>query len=113
AGNGPGITLQGTSGKDVIFGTDSNDTLTGGGGHDQFVFSDTSSGSVQHTITDFETAMDRLDIRQFSAIHAVTDFTSVQQHGSDTLITLDRNDTILLQNVLAANIHASNFIFHA
>ena len=111
---GNGNTLQGTSGKDVIFATEHNDNLTGGGGRDQFVFSDTSSGSVQHTITDFETTLDRLDLRQFSAIHSVADFNSVlQQVGNDTLITIDGNDTILLQNVLIANIHASNFIFHA
>ena len=86
--------------------------MTGGGGQDQFVFSDTSSGSVQHTITDFETTLDRLDLRQFSAIQALTDVTVAQQ-GSDTLVTVDSNDTILLQNVLAANLHASNFLFHA
>ena len=80
----------------------------------QFVFSDTSSGPVQHTITDFETTLDRLDLRQFSAIHTMADINPVlQQVGNDTLITLDGNDTILLQNVLIANIHASNFIFHA
>jgi hypothetical protein len=69
---------------------------------------------VQHTITDFETTLDRLDLRQFSAIDGMgdTDITIAQQ-GSDTLITLDGNDTILLQNVLVANIHASNFVFHA
>ena len=112
AGSGPGITLTGTSGKDVIFGTDQNDTLTGGGGKDQFVFSDTSSGSVQHLITDFETPLDRIDLREFSAVHTLADITVAQQ-ASDTLITVDGNDTILLQNVLAAQVQASNFLFHA
>ena len=38
AAKGPGLTLEGTSGKDVIFATEGSDTLTGGGGEDQFVF---------------------------------------------------------------------------
>ncbi len=112
AGNGPNITLQGTGGKDVIFGTESSDTLTGGGGQDQFVFSPTSSGTVQHAITDFETPLDRIDLREFTTIHTLANITVAQQ-GSDTLVTVDSNDSILLQNVIAANIHASNFIFHA
>jgi hypothetical protein len=67
---------------------------------------------VQHTVTDFEASLDRLDVRQFTGIDELTDFTVAQQ-GNDTLITLDTHDTILLQNVVATNIHASNFLFHA
>jgi VCBS repeat-containing protein len=112
AGTAANPTLVGTSGKDVIFGTEGNDTLTGGGGHDQFVFSAADSGNVQHTITDFETPLDKLDLREISFIDELTDITVAQQ-GSDTLITLDTHNTILLQNVQAANLHASNFIFHS
>jgi hypothetical protein len=36
----------------------------------------------------------------------------VAQRGNDTLVTLDTHDTVLLQNVLATNINASNFLFH-
>ncbi|WP_457824547.1 hypothetical protein, partial [Staphylococcus aureus] len=42
---GQGITLNGTSGKDVIFSAGTNDTLTGGGGKDQFVFSPDGGGN--------------------------------------------------------------------
>ncbi|HKU05317.1 MAG TPA: hypothetical protein VJR30_04545, partial [Bradyrhizobium sp.] len=112
AGNGPGVTLQGTSGKDIIFATDGDDTLTGDAGHDQFVFTPLSSGSVQHTVTDFETLSDKIDIRQFAAVASLADISAVQQ-GNDTLITLDSHDTILLQNVVATNLNAGNFIFHA
>jgi VCBS repeat-containing protein len=112
ADTGSNLTLQGTSGKDVIFGTESSDTLTGGAGADQFVFGPTSSGTVQHTITDFETPLDKIDLREFSAIDGLEDITVVQQ-GNDTVITLDSvNHTIRLQNVIADNMH-SNFIFHA
>jgi len=113
AGSGPNITLQGTPGKDVILATNSQDVLTGGAAHDQFVFAPTSSGpSVQHTITDFLAGADTIDVRQFSNISASALPTETQQ-GSDTLITLDSHDTLLLKNVAAINLHASDFIFHA
>ena len=41
-GSGPNITLQGTSGKDVILATNSQDVLTGGAAQDQFMFAPTS-----------------------------------------------------------------------
>ena len=112
-GSGPNITLQGTSGKDVILATNSQDVLTGGASQDQFVFAPTSSGpSVQHTITDFLAGVDKVDVRQFSNISASALPTETQQ-GSDTLITLDSHDTLLLKNVAAVNLHTSDFIVHA
>jgi Ca2+-binding RTX toxin-like protein len=113
AGTGPNITLQGTPGNDVIFATGNQDILTGGGGQDQFVFKPTSSGpSVQHTITDFVAGLDKIDVRQFSNLSASTLPTEAQQ-GSDTLVTLDSHDTLLLKNVSATNLHVSDFILHA
>ncbi|WOH46946.1 Calx-beta domain-containing protein [Bradyrhizobium sp. sBnM-33] len=110
AGSGPNITLQGTSGKDVILATNNQDVLTGDAAQDQFVFAPTSSGpSVQHTITDFGAGVDKIDVRQFSNISASALPTETQQ-GSDTLITLDSNDTLLLKNVAAISLHASDFI---
>jgi Ca2+-binding RTX toxin-like protein len=112
-GSGSNVTLQGTTGKDVIFATGSSDILTGGGGQDQFVFKPTSSGpTVQHTITDFVDGLDKIDVRQFSAITAST-LPSETQLGNDTLITLDSHDTVLLKNTLVANLHSSDFIIHA
>jgi large repetitive protein len=113
AGSGPNITLQGTSGKDVILATNSQDLLTGAAAQDQFVFAPTSSGlSVQHTITDFEVGVDKIDVRQFSSISASALPIETQQ-GSDTLITFDSNDSLLLKNVAATNLHASDFLVHA
>jgi Ca2+-binding RTX toxin-like protein len=111
AGSGPNITLQGTSGKDVIFATTSADTLTGGAGQDQFLFKPILSGTVQHTITDFEAGIDTLDVRQFSNITGASIPAAVQQ-GSDTLITLDGHDTLLLKNVIASSVHVSDFLVH-
>jgi large repetitive protein len=112
-GSGPGITLTGTAGKDVIFATGNQDTLTGAGGQDQFVFAPTISGSpVQHTVTDFDVNLDKLDLRQFSSLTA-SHLPTESQQGADTLVTLDANDTILLKNVVASNLHTSDFILHA
>jgi len=112
-GSGPNVTLQGTSGKDVILATNSQDVLIGGAAQDQFVFAPTSAGpSVQHMITDFVAGLDTIDLRQFSNISAAALPTETQQ-GNNTLITLDGHDTLLLTNVTATNLHASDFILHA
>jgi hypothetical protein len=50
---------------DVIFATGNNDTLTGGGGVDQFVFDQTTGA---HTITDFSTVEDHIDLTALSSI---------------------------------------------
>ncbi|WP_375306907.1 LamG-like jellyroll fold domain-containing protein [Bradyrhizobium sp. A11] len=109
-----GITLQGTSGKDVIFATESSDTLIGGGAKDQFVFAPTSSQDpIQHAVSDFETGLDKIDLRQFTNITSWTQVSALtEQQGDDTLLTLDANDKILLKNVVAGNLHASDFILH-
>jgi nitrogen fixation protein len=113
AATGPNIALQGTPGKDVILATNGPDVLTGGSGQDQFVFTPTSSGSsVQHTITDFVAGLDKLDVQQFSNI-SVSSIPQGTQQGSDTLITLDSHDTLLLKNVVASTLQTSDFIVHA
>jgi hypothetical protein len=112
------VTLTGTSGKDVIFATGNNDTLTGGGGADQFVFNKTTGA---HTITDFSTINDHIDLTGLSSI--VTGATlntwlagnvaASTTNAADTVISLGSSETITLHNVLAANITASDFIVHA
>jgi len=106
-GTGP---LTGTSGKDVIFATGYDDTLTGGGAADQFVFAPQDTINSD-TITDFDVARDKIDVRQFGNINSWTNIPAVQQ-GNDTLITLDGNTNVLLKNVVATTLHASDFIVH-
>lgn len=127
-----GIILQGTSGKDVIFATDTNDTLTGGGAKDQFVFApglmyDEDGQPVTdftHTITDFTEGLDKIDLRQFSDVSCFSNLTIVQQGGGDTLVTWQQqvtppegaaiieHESLLLKNAIAANLKASDFILH-
>ena len=121
---GNGVTLQGTSGKDVIFSTDGPDTLIGGAGSDQFVFSPNPSNSVQDTIADFVEGVDRIDLREFTGISSanIQDLILTAQTsqangltGNDTRLTLDdaSHTTVLLKNVLATSLAASDFIVHA
>jgi hypothetical protein len=112
-GSVPNVTLQGTSGRDVIFATNSQDVLAGLAAKDQFVFAPTSSDlSVEHTITDFEAGVDKIDLRQFSDISTSALPTETQQ-STDTLITLDSHYTLLLKGVAATSQHAGDFILHA
>jgi Ca2+-binding RTX toxin-like protein len=112
SGSTPGASLVGTSGNDVIFATGNSDTLTGGGGQDQFVFKETTDSTpVQHTITDFNVNLDTIDLRQFGQINNWTQVAETQQ-GADTLLTLDDHTTVLLKNVLATTLHQGDFIVH-
>ncbi len=128
--SGQEVQLVGTGGKDVIFGTDTNDTLTGGAGKDQFVF---SPGAIQyddsfqpitdfsHAINDFHIGEDKIDLRSFSDVTSIANLTITPQSG-DILVTwqqqvrqlegapITEQESLLLKNV-AGNLQASDFIF--
>ncbi|MGY4499027.1 VCBS repeat-containing protein [Bradyrhizobium sp. GM24.11] len=111
-----GVTLTGAAGKDVIFATTSGDTLTGGGGKDQFVFAPGSTGdNARHTITDFMSGLDKIDLRQFSDVSSMSDLTrdgSTVSFSHEISTSVTEHETIVLTNVAAANLKASDFIFH-
>jgi Ca2+-binding RTX toxin-like protein len=86
--------------------------MAGSAANDVFVFKPTSSGpAVELTISDFVTGLDKIDVRQFSNI-AAAHLPIETQLGSDTLVTLDSHDSLLLKNMTATNLHASDFILH-
>jgi hypothetical protein len=114
AAQGP-VTLTGTPGKDVIFATGSNDTLTGGGSADQFVFAPEQNPSAD-TIRISRRARTSIDLRLFSEVgsdningwlstHAVQSSTN----PADVLITLG-NEALTLKNVPVTSLHVSDFI---
>ena len=84
-----------------------NDTMTGGNGNDLFIF---GPGFGQDVITDFGHG-DRIQFHHalFANVQAV--MTASEQVGADTAITLHASDTITLQHVQMANLHASDFLF--
>ncbi|WNV07127.1 cadherin-like domain-containing protein [Tardiphaga sp. 709] len=115
------VALKGTAGKDVILATDASDTMTGGAGKDQFVF---TSNQGQHSITDFTQGEDRIDLHMPNAPTTGNTLTAwldahATQVGNDTLIHLDAPDavvqtnTILLQDVVKSHLTANDFILHA
>jgi hypothetical protein len=118
AETGPNVALNGTSGKDVIFATEGNDTLTGGAGADQFVFAPESECDPSaDEITDFKQGEDHIDLRafaQFVNAENITGWLADPEHVTtscgDKLITLDTGDTITLKGLAAASLLASDFI---
>jgi Ca2+-binding RTX toxin-like protein len=99
------VTLAGTTGKDIFFGT---------GNQDQFVF---AAHSNHDTIMNFTPGQDHIDL---SAVVTTSDVSSwFSQHvaasptnAADTLVTIDAADTIVLHNVLASSLSANDFILH-
>ena len=121
--SGPGgVTLVGTGGKDLIFSSDGNDEMWGDPrpedswygqtGRDNFVF---APDNGQDTIMDFQSGIDRIDLRQFAGeVDADTIDDWLVNHaspsGTDTLIAFDANNSILVKHV--AHLSANDFILH-
>jgi hypothetical protein len=92
------VTLTGTSGKDVFFGT---------GYQDQFVF---AANSNHDTVVNFTSGADHIDLSAVVTASNTADWMAqhVAASGGDTLITIDAADTILLKGV--SSVQASDFI---
>ncbi|WP_425993874.1 VCBS domain-containing protein [Afipia sp. DC4300-2b1] len=107
-----GVTLTGTTGKDIIFSSTGDDTMTGLTGKDNFVFAQVSG---HDTIMDFTSGTDKIDFRALSGMNAnaLTTLLATADHtGGDTLLHINgTTDTLLLKGVAALN--ASDFILHA
>jgi Ca2+-binding RTX toxin-like protein len=98
--------ISGTSGNDTIFGGAGNDTMAGGAGNDTFVF---RANLGQDTVTDFTVGSDVLEFRDGIFADAAAVLAAATASGSDTLITIDAGNTILLKNVAVANLHVGDF----
>jgi VCBS repeat-containing protein len=107
------VALTGTAGKDVIFASSHDDTLTGGASADQFVFKTPSGHDV---ITDFTPGQDKIELDFVPAgSHAFQQWlaSAATQQGADTLIQFDATDSLLLKHVSVSDLHAGDFILHA
>jgi Ca2+-binding RTX toxin-like protein len=114
-GQGDSDTLYGEAGNDVLQGGGGNDRLEGGagddtlnggiGGRDWFVFSTTGWG--HDTIQDFEDGVDLIDLRGSGVSFEQL---SISQSGSGVLVGLGDGSTILLNNLGAAQLTASDFL---
>ncbi|MDF1721638.1 MAG: hypothetical protein P1U65_13260, partial [Minwuia sp.] len=99
--------LRGGGGGDTLQGAAGGDTLTGLSGNDTFVFSD---GDGPDVITDFETG-DLIDLQGIVAISAFSDVQDVlSQAGSDAILDFGGGDSILLEDVTASALSATDFL---
>ncbi|MBI3702042.1 MAG: VCBS repeat-containing protein [Afipia sp.] len=114
-GNGP-ATLVGTNEKDVIFGTENSDMMSGLGGKDNFVFTNTLSGSGSDTITDFQAGSDHVVMNNFGDLFNGDANAWLNANVTDTmngaLVHIDANSSVTLTGVIKANLTVNDFIVH-
>jgi Cadherin-like/FecR protein len=95
-------------GSTTVTATGTNQTLTGTGPSDNFVFNFTNVG--QATVTNFHADTDLLQLRAsvFANVQAALDATADDGHGN-AVITLDAHDSITLAGVNKAQLHQADF----
>ncbi len=100
----------GGDGDDTLEGTSRDETFTGGGGADTFVFDEENGDD---TITDFTADTDKIDLSAFTGITSLDDLL-YWKSGGDTLIylRLDGGGTIRLEGVSPDELDADDFIFY-
>jgi hypothetical protein len=107
----------GSNGNNIIAGGDTmigggqaNQTLTGNGNNDTFVF---APGFGHDTITNFQpaTGVLQIDHSVFANVQAILAATQGDGHGN-AVITADLHDSITLQHVTVAQLQAHHSDFH-
>ncbi|MEC9346811.1 MAG: Ig-like domain-containing protein [Pseudomonadota bacterium] len=116
-----GLDVEGTAGSDLLFGGVGDDTITGNGGNDlitggagadRFVFDDVAGTA---TVTDFDAGAavgDVLDVSAFGFADFNDIMGSATDDGSDTTITLDGDNTLVLLGVVTNDLHQNDFAFN-
>jgi Ca2+-binding RTX toxin-like protein len=111
-GNAAANILNGAAGNDQLVGNAGNDTLTGGLGNDSFDF---STGFGKDIVTDFTAGLGATDVLHFTLGIAFDTYAEIMaaatQVGSNTVITIDANDTITLTNVQKTTLVTDDFLF--
>lgn len=86
------------------------DVLIGGAGNDTFVFRGLAVG--HNTISDFHAGVgleDRIEIDTIPSFDELLE--AISQNGPDTIISIDANNSITLEHVLATDLHQDDFRF--
>ena len=94
-----------------IFALSGNDTLTGAGGNNEFVFAQPIGND---TIYNFNVSTDKIDLMGFANITSFNDIKgniADDGHG-DTVVTLGAGETITLHGVGATSLTAADFVFN-
>ena len=113
--------LSGGDGDDWLYGdgydlkngaTAGDDTLTGGLGDDLFGYANSIGNDV---ITDFTAGAGTEDVIEFYQVAGLSSYAELisksSDDGIDTTITLDVDNTIVLQNVLVSELSSDDFVF--
>ena len=110
-GQSSGAAIYGTDDNNLIKSTSGNDILTGGGGTDQFVFSDAIFG--KDVVTDFKPTGSNHDTLQFDH-SAFANFADILAHatevGKDVVISHDATDIVTLVGVHLNQLTAHDFL---
>jgi len=107
-GNTLANTLAGDANNQVFIGLGGADTLTGGGGNDEFVV---APGSGQDVITDFSVGAggDKVRIEVPGFFDLATIKAQMTQVGADVLLDLTNGDSVLFRNTSLEAFTADNF----
>ncbi len=106
-GDGSANVLMGFGGNDVIVGYGGNDYLVGGSGTDTFVYNAISFGHDE--IADFTIGQDKVAI--YSAVATSFAALTFSASGANTIVSIG-TDSIQLDGLTPAQLHASDFIFY-
>jgi VCBS repeat-containing protein len=109
-----GAALTGTTGKDLIFSTGGDDTMTGQTGADNFVFAAQSGNDI---ITDFHSGDDHIVLNDYGDPFSGTTFddwlaSQVNDTVDGAVIDLGAGNSITLTNVVKASLTVNDFIIH-
>lgn len=108
-GNELNNVVTGNAGENILSGGGGNDIVTGNAGADTFVV---VRGEGSDVVTDFSSAQHdviRLDGFAFKSFAQLA--SSIQQVGTNAFIALGDGQTLTLQNTVASNLKASDFVF--
>ena len=94
-----------------IFALSGNDTLSGAGGNDEFVFAQPFGND---TIYNFNVATDKIDLLAFTNVASFSDIQSniVEDSSGDAVIMIGAGETITLHGVNASSLTPADFVFN-
>ncbi|HMK70186.1 MAG TPA: hypothetical protein VK442_04360, partial [Xanthobacteraceae bacterium] len=92
-----------------IFALPGNDTLTGAGANDLFVFAQPIGND---TIYNFNAVTDKIDLMGFANVTSFSNIQIAEDSTGDAVITIGAGETITLQGVNAASLTAADFVFN-
>lgn len=105
----PQLGIIGDNGSNRLQGTSEDDSMTGGGAADVFIF---QPGGGNDRIEDFQVGTDRIYLRDFSSFDSARDLVPhASEQNSDTVVDLGNGNSLTIANARIADFSESDFIF--